>query len=102
MPGKAITVEEFKEKQGKLRIIDIRDSGSFSGEGGNLPESENIPLHLLEHHTKNWNRFENLMVVCSDGSQSAEGQELLEKAGFVSVVRLEGGVGSWKEASAAG
>lgn len=97
MSGKAISVEEFLEKQAKLRVIDIRSTSAFSNDVGQLPESENIPLHNLEHHTKNWNRFENLLVVCADGKESVEGQELLLKAGFVSVVRLDGGLDSWKE-----
>ena len=97
MSGKAISVEEFVEKQAKMRVIDIRSTSAFSNDVGQLPGSENIPLHSLEFHTKNWNRFENLLVVCEDGKEAVEGQELLLKAGFVSVVRLDGGLDSWKE-----
>ncbi len=101
MSGKAISIEEFVEKQAKLRVIDVRATSAFSDGGEQVPGSENVPLHSLEHHTKNWNRFETLLVVCADGKESVEGQEILQKAGFVSVLRLDGGIHSWKESGAA-
>lgn len=101
MSDKAISVEEFVEKQAKLRVIDVRASSAFAGDTDQLPGSENVPLHNLENHTKNWNRFETLLVVCADGKESVEGQEILVKAGFVSVLRLDGGTASWKESGQA-
>jgi len=101
MSGKAISVEEFVEKKAKMRVIDIRATSAFSNDVSQLPGSENVPLHNLEHHTKNWNRFETLLVVCADGQESVEGQEVLMKAGFVSVLRLDGGMDSWRQSDQA-
>ncbi|SVD97370.1 uncharacterized protein METZ01_LOCUS450224 [marine metagenome] len=95
--AKQITAEAAFEKLNKLRIVDIRGHENYIGDMGHIPHSESLPLDILEHHTKNWNQFETLCIVCLNGERSPEAAQMLVDNGFVSVFFIEGGITAWKE-----
>jgi rhodanese-related sulfurtransferase len=91
---KTIAASEAKNWNG--RIIDVRNLDEYAAE--RLPQAECVPLSQLLRTASDWNRDENLLVMCKSGMRSKQGTQQLIDAGFTNVAMLEGGIEACKKA----
>ncbi|MBP7213753.1 MAG: rhodanese-like domain-containing protein [Anaerolineaceae bacterium] len=55
-----------------------------------------IPLGELEKRASELPKDKNIIVVCRSGNRSAQGRDILLKAGFESVTSMAGGMNEWR------
>lgn len=77
-------------------VVDLRDSGEYRK--GHIVDSINIPntklaerLGELESH-----KDKPVILVCPMGQLSGAAGGILQKDGFTQVLRLSGGIGTWR------
>jgi len=96
--GQSINTAELSRLVNKedAIVIDLRDSGEFRK--GHIVDSKHIPnaklterLSELESH-----KDKPIILVCPMGQLSGTAGGVLLKAGFTQVLRLAGGIGTWR------
>lgn len=82
----------------KTTIVDVRDAAAFAT--GHLPEAKNIPASELANRAGELEKSKNrtIIIVCQQGNRAHGAAKVLEKAGYESVVVLDGGQAAWQTA----
>lgn len=93
-----VDIEPKEVGREKLRIIDVREPGEFSGELGHIPGAELVPLGTLVDAAKNWDRDADLLLVCRSGGRSSKAAEALARLGFKKLKNLRGGMTAYNAA----
>ncbi|WP_415379079.1 rhodanese-like domain-containing protein [Halosimplex sp. TS25] len=95
-----ISGEELQEfldeaEDGDLRIVDIRNPGSF--ERGHIPGSENIPANQLTDRVEELDGAERVVTVCPMGKSSVQAARLVGSYEGVDgpVESLADGLNAW-------
>ncbi len=74
-----------------LNLLDVREVIEYHtyNIGG-----QNIPVGKLKQHIKNidYNKTDEIIVICSAGIRSEAAQAILTESGFTSVLNLKGGL----------
>jgi rhodanese-related sulfurtransferase len=60
-----------------------------------IPDATLIPLGELVSRVSEVPRDRQVVVVCRSGNRSAEGRDILLRAGFPSVTSMAGGMNDW-------
>lgn len=94
-----LTMEVSVDKAYEMRdagafILDVRQPEEW--EAAHIPESTLIPLGELSSRLSEIPSDQTIVVVCRSGNRSAEGRDILLKAGFADVTSMAGGINSWK------
>jgi sulfur dioxygenase len=84
--------EHLKEVQ----VLDVRGPEEFDGPLGHIPGAQLIPLNLLAEQTGALSRERAIVAVCRAGGRSAQATVILQRAGFVKVANLAGGMLRWR------
>ncbi|WP_436907526.1 rhodanese-like domain-containing protein [Halosimplex marinum] len=84
-----------REAADALRIVDIRNPGSF--ERGHIPGSENIPANELTDRVEELDGAERVVTVCPKGKSSVQAARLVGSYEGVDgpVESLAGGLSEW-------
>jgi len=93
---RSISVQELKQKmdaQELLTLVDVREPWEY--DVAQISGSLLMPLGELETRLTDLPREGLLVMQCHSGMRSEEGARLLQKAGFVNVYNLEGGIEAW-------
>lgn len=93
-----LTSEVSVEKAYELReagafILDVRQPEEW--EAAHIPESTLIPLGELSSRISEIPSGQTIVVVCRSGNRSAQGRDILLKAGIAPVTSMAGGMNSW-------
>jgi sulfur dioxygenase len=80
----------------RLQVIDVRDPDEFDGPLGHIRGARPIPLSELPKRRDELSRDHPIVTVCRSGARSAQAVVLLQKAGFVDVANLAGGMIRWR------
>ena len=101
---KSITVHqlaELVEKEAAVDIIDVRTSKEFHAVHAST--AINIPLNSLNPDSvmKSRNNDKPVYLICQGGNRSNQAYQKFIKAGFQSVVNVEGGTNAWDQAGLA-
>ncbi|MCL5268718.1 MAG: rhodanese-like domain-containing protein [Bacteroidetes bacterium] len=96
-PVHEISVIELKERLDsgeEIFILDVRqpDEYRYCNIGGLL-----IPLGELPRQLGDLDRDREIVVVCHSGARSARATQYLQRAGFLNVKNLAGGIDRWAE-----
>jgi rhodanese-related sulfurtransferase len=80
-----------------LFLLDVRTPEEFAG--GHLPGAVNIPHSELAARVAELDgaRERDVVVYCRTGNRTAQALEVLDKAGFKRLFRLQGGYARWSE-----
>ena len=101
-PGyESITPRELKEKLdagNRPELLDVRESWEF--ELARIQGSRLIPLSDLPDRFTELDPAAETVVICHHGSRSAYVTQALERAGFVKVLNLEGGLDAYSDVDA--
>lgn len=74
-------------------ILDVREVSEWTA--GHIPEATLIPLGELESRLVEVPKDVEVVVVCRSGNRSAEGRDILLRAGYESVTSMGGGMNDW-------
>lgn len=77
------------------RIIDVREPHEFRGDLGHIPGAELVPLGRVAAAARQWNRDDEIVVVCRSGGRSAHAASELVALGFSRVKNMAGGMLRW-------
>lgn len=77
------------------RWIDVRDAHELDGPLGHIVGVENVPLAELAAAAADWNRDDEIIVLCRSGGRSVRAADLLFELGFTRVRNLIGGMMAW-------
>ena len=69
----------------------MREPEEFTGELGQVPGAELVPLATLGERARTWERDAEIVVVCRSGARSARAAMDLTAAGFTRISNLAGG-----------
>lgn len=92
-------VKQVAESQARgVYLLDVRESDEFAevhAKGAVL-----IPLGQLSSRLNEIAQYKNkpVAVICRSGRRSAQGVEILRKAGFTQVSNVSGGTSAWVDA----
>lgn len=87
-------VQKRVESGEKVTVLDVREDWEFKE--GHIPGAKLIPLGTLDKRLGELNPAEPVIVVCRSGNRSAQGADVLAKAGFQQVFNMTGGMLQWK------
>jgi rhodanese-related sulfurtransferase len=77
-------------------VVDVRTQEEW--DEVHIPGTVLIPLDELPDRLSEVPRDKDIVVVCRSGNRSEEGAAILLKAGYESVVGMEGGIRDWSAA----
>ena len=82
--------------QNDLLVLDVRTPGEYNS--GHIAEAVNIPHTELGGRvdTLQSYRAKDVVVLCERGPRARMAQQILLKAGFLHVYRLEGDMAGWR------
>jgi rhodanese-related sulfurtransferase len=86
-----------KMNDGNTVVIDVREYDEFNK--GHIEGAVNLPLSNLKEQSSSLNAYQNnpVLVVCQDGTRSANAGKLITKAGLKDVFVISGGMQAWQE-----
>ena len=95
-----LKVEEFAEKiaQENVRILDVRTPEEFAE--GFIEGARNIDFYRddFEIEINSLEKELSYAVYCRSGKRSGQAAQMMQGAGFLSVLNLEGGIIDWANA----
>lgn len=79
-------------------MLDVREDKEFSD--GHVINAVNIPLGLLESRLKEIDEHKEkpVIVYCRTGQRAAKAGAILQRQGFKSIYKLNGGMMAWSDA----
>ena len=96
--GKKITTQDLINltNQDKVKLIDLRSTADF--DDGHITGSINIPYANLDDRVHEIKKYEgiSLVLICENGSQSANAGEKLQNLGHKDTLILSGGINNWR------
>jgi rhodanese-related sulfurtransferase len=87
-------VEAAKLRDQGAFILDVREQSEW--DQFHIPGATLIPLGSLPNQLAKIPRDKTVIVVCRTGRRSAEGRDILLKAGYEKVTSMTGGVTEWQ------
>jgi rhodanese-related sulfurtransferase len=95
---KELSVQTAASLVGKVRMIDVREPAEYTGELGHIAKTELVPLATVEQAAANWDKNQELVMVCRSGNRSGRATETLTRLGFKHVVNMVGGMLAYNDA----
>lgn len=74
-------------------MLDVREPSEWTA--GHIPGATLIPLGQLESRLSEVPKDAKVVVVCRSGNRSAQGRDILLKAGYENVTSMAGGMNVW-------
>ncbi len=91
-----IQPQALEEVAARVQIIDVRETNEFNGPIGRISGSKLIPLGDLAARAAEIAKDRAVVAVCRSGARSAQAVVILQKAGFIDVANLAGGMLRWR------
>nr|WP_273388053.1 sulfurtransferase TusA family protein [Cohnella zeiphila] len=91
-----VSAEELQRKLAageKLTVLDVREPAEYAF--GRIPGAVSIPLGELASRIHEWNRDDEIHIVCRTGNRSDLACQLLAEKGFTNVKNVEAGMYGW-------
>lgn len=86
----------LEEIAAKVQIVDVRESAEYSGPLGHIKGATIIPLGELATRAGELTKTQPIVAVCRSGARSAQACVILQRAKFVDVANLAGGMLRWR------
>jgi rhodanese-related sulfurtransferase len=96
LPSEITVSEALAKKDAGAFILDVRQPEEW--DEAHIPDATLIPLEQLAARVNELPKHQEIVVVCRSGNRSAQGRDILLKAGFTDVTSMAGGLNQWKQA----
>lgn len=83
----------LEQKEGAFRVIDVRQPAEIAA--GTVPGAEPLPLASLPMRLHEFDKDQELVLICHSGARSAQACMFLQQQGIDNVYNLRGGMLSW-------
>ena len=98
VPASTLPMEVDVARAAQMRdagafILDVRELDEWVT--GHIPDATLISLGSLASRAGEVPTDRDIVVVCRSGNRSAQGRDILLKAGFVAVTSMTGGMNEW-------
>ncbi len=93
LPLETSVAEAGQFDQSEWFFLDVREQSEWNE--GHIEGATLIPLGQLEARQDELPADKKIVVVCRSGNRSAQGRDLLLKAGFAQVTSMAGGMNDW-------
>lgn len=93
-----ISVQDLRDHQAQVHIIDVRRPDEWTGEFGHIAEAEHLVLDLLPQKVKDLPQNKTIVFVCRSGARSAQASAFAKQSGYENVFNLAGGMMAWTQA----
>lgn len=105
-PGNTATADKLPLEISVSEAASMRDAGAFvldvrepsEWDTVHIPGATLIPLGQLASRVNELPKNQDIVVVCHSGNRSAQGRDILLKAGFDQVTSMAGGMNQWQAA----
>jgi rhodanese-related sulfurtransferase len=87
-----ISARWVADHRDRFRLVDVREPHELSGPLGRIDGVENIPLLQLLAQTDEFDKSQDLVLICRSGRRSGQAARLLHEAGMQAVASVEGGM----------
>ncbi len=77
-------------------LLDVRTQAEW--DEAHVPGATLIPLDQLSSRLDEIPTDQQVVVICRSGNRSAEGRDILKRAGFEQVTSVAGGINQWRAA----
>lgn len=94
MPFEVNVSEAARLRDEGALILDVREKNEWIDY--HIPGATLLPLGTLPNEVDSLPKDKTIVVVCRTGRRSAEGRDILLKAGFTNVTSMAGGMMEWK------
>ena len=96
--GKTVSSQQLTNLMNKDEglVLDVRETKEFRE--GHITDSRNIPYSKLKDNLSEIAQFKEkpVVLVCKMGQHAGAAGKILHSAGFKNVLRLSGGITTWK------
>lgn len=93
LPLETSVAEVAKLDRPEWFFLDVREQSEWNE--GHIEGATLIPLGQLEARKAELPTDQKIVVVCRSGNRSADGRDILLKAGFSAVTSMAGGMNDW-------
>jgi rhodanese-related sulfurtransferase len=93
LPAEMSVAEVSQLDREEWFILDVREQSEWNE--GHIEGATSIPLGQLEARKSELPTDKKIVVVCRSGNRSAQGRDLLLKAGFAEVTSMADGMNAW-------
>ena len=94
LPNEISVSEAYTKYQNGAFVLDVRTVEEWNE--FHVPNTMLIPLDQLASRLIEIPRDKEIVVVCSSGSRSQQGRDILLNAGFTQVTSMQGGLTEWR------
>lgn len=96
LPAEISVAQALEKREAGAFILDVREPSEW--EEAHIPGATLIPLGQLANRVDEVPEDQEVVVVCRSGNRSAEGRDILLRAGLENVTSMAGGMNDWKAA----
>jgi sulfur-carrier protein adenylyltransferase/sulfurtransferase len=93
-----VTPAALHASLGNVRVVDVREPHELVGELGRIPGVDAVPVGAVGQCAAEWDRDQDIVLVCHSGGRSGRAAEMLARAGFRRVMNLAGGMLAYRAA----
>ncbi len=86
-------LEEKMVSNKNLIVIDVREAAEYAN--NHIPKTTNIPLGDLESHINDFNKDDDIFLICRTGNRSGMAASKLTELGFNHVYNVVPGMSEW-------
>ena len=94
LPPTISVAEAAAKRDAGALILDVREPSEWAA--GHVQGATLIPLGSLASRVSEVPKDKDVVVVCRTGVRSAQGRDILQKAGFTRVTSMVGGLTAWQ------
>ncbi|HYF91453.1 MAG TPA: rhodanese-like domain-containing protein [Symbiobacteriaceae bacterium] len=86
-------IKAYLDARHPFFLVDVRESAQYNA--GHIPTAVSVPLDRLEQEAEGWDRTREVLIICTNGTQSVLACRRLAAKGFTRVRNVEGGMRRW-------
>jgi len=88
----AVDMKKKLKSKGQ-QLIDVRSPIEF--QTNHIKGFQNIPLSQLKKRASQFEKSEEIYVICQSGMRSMQAAKMLKKQGFTRITNIKGGMNAW-------
>lgn len=87
-----IDVKSVADARPNVRIVDVREAHELTSELGHIPGAEHVPMGQFPAAAEDWEKDDEVVLVCRSGNRSGRVAAMLAAQGFTRLMNMVGGM----------